>query len=144
MRKTVPAEMADLLLVNQTARMAPLNVRRDRYRGRLSAAAEELLVGALAPEAVEFARATTIQTAHRLGAPAPSADEELEVARAVVDLLTSAVQGILFKPSGPVEARETLISAAFQNLDLLYGSDYPYADAVSALIMHLAWPPNLH
>lgn len=121
-----------------------MGVRRAGERGRLSEAAEKLLFASLAPGALEFARATTLQAAHRLGAPPPSGDDELQIARNVVHLVTSAVNGLPYGADTTDEQRQTLTSAAFQNLDLLYQSNFPQADAVSALIMHLIWSPDRH
>ncbi|MBA2671708.1 MAG: hypothetical protein H0U67_15165 [Gemmatimonadetes bacterium] len=107
----------------------------------LGEAAESLLAGSVTAQALPFARAIALQTAYPLGAAAASGDAEIAAVRAVVKLLRSAADGAadlsLSATGSGFEAR--FVAAVFQNLDLLYVSDFPHVDAVSSAVLQAVW-----
>jgi hypothetical protein len=128
------------------------NHRRDalpRALGRAcSEALRETLDKAGAGTALPFVEATVLQAAHPLGTnvTAPGAAErEWRTANLTLELLLDAVPAVR-APSEDAAARlraePRLLAAFFQNIDLLYQHGFPYADAVSGLVLRALEEPR--
>jgi hypothetical protein len=102
---------------------------------------ELLLAASLPARALPFAREIVLQTAFPLGSAATPADAEIVAVRAVIDMLRSAAEGSvdLSLPMNGSVFHTRFVAAVFQNLDLLYESDFPHADAVSAAVLQAVW-----
>jgi hypothetical protein len=94
---------------------------------------------ALGARALPFAEAVVAQVAHPLGGPpvARPARRERAVGRRVLRLLEGSVgtAAEVERAARALAAEPPLLSAAFQNVDLLYAHRCPAADRVSLLVM---------
>ncbi len=106
---------------------------------RLSAATRALLDATIGLRAQRFAGAVVRQVAFPPGHDPRAPARDAEVAAALVRFLHEA-EGIQTgeRPTGPAPSAE-LLSAIFQNVDLLYADGYAAADRVSLHLMSLAW-----
>jgi hypothetical protein len=133
--------VAHCFLLNITARMAPLADVESREVRSLGAAAELLLEEFVPHPALPFAREIVLQTAFPLGSVRGSDDDEIAVVRAVVKLFRTASEGVadLSLPASASGWHARLVAAVFQNLDLLYDSGFPHADAIAGAVLEAVW-----
>jgi hypothetical protein len=117
-----------------------------RGGGPPDGAAGDLLAAELPPGAARFAAAVVRQVAHPLGGSPGGPLEELATARALVRIFRAAGDPIppgAERSTAPALAVESvLLSAIFQNLDLLYEDGCEAADGISLLLMQCAWAPD--
>jgi hypothetical protein len=104
---------------------------------RRSAAAVEALLRRESPAgALRFCRAVLRQVTHPLGASPRPEREAMALAQQLVQVLRDASAG-----GSPTRAplEPELLSAIFQNLDLLYEDGFAHADGISLLLIARAW-----